>query len=94
MWITNSAEASIFLVFATVDQSAGYKGITCFLVEKDSGIKIAKKEKKLGIKASSTCVLNFDDLRVPANQVLGEVGKGYKIAIEILNEVGRLFHGT
>lgn len=87
MWITNSAEANIFLIFATVDASKGYKGITCFLAEKDMGIKIAKKEKKLGIRASSTCVLNFDDLRIPAANVVGEVGKGYKIAIEILNEV-------
>lgn len=89
MWITNSAEAELFLVFANVDPSKGYKGITCFLVEKDSGVQIAKKEMKLGIRASSTCTLNFDDLRVPANQVIGEVGKGYKIAIEILNE-GRI----
>lgn len=76
-------------MFANVDPSKGYKGITCFLVEKDSGVQIAKKEQKLGIRASSTCTLNFDDLRVPANQVIGEVGKGYKIAIEILNE-GRI----
>lgn len=89
MWITNSAEAELFLVFANVDPSKGYKGITCFLVEKDSGVQIAKKEQKLGIRASSTCTLNFDDLRVPANQVIGEIGKGYKIAIEILNE-GRI----
>lgn len=89
MWITNSAEAEVFLVFATVDPSKGYKGITCFLVEKDMGIEIAKKEQKLGIRASSTCTLNFDDVRVPAANVVGEVGKGYKIAIEILNE-GRI----
>lgn len=89
MWITNSAEADIFLVFATVDPSKGYKGITCFLVEKSMGVEIAKKEMKLGIRASSTCTLNFDDLRVPAANVVGEVGKGYKIAIEILNE-GRI----
>ena len=86
MWITNSAEAEIFVVFANVDPSKGYKGITCFLVEKDMGIEIAKKEKKLGIRASSTCTINFDDVRVPAANVIGEVGKGYKIAIEILNE--------
>ncbi|PIA14375.1 acyl-CoA dehydrogenase NM domain-like protein [Coemansia reversa NRRL 1564] len=86
MWITNSGEADIFLVFATVDPSKGYKGITCFVVEKDMGVVIAKKEKKLGIRASSTCQLSFDDVRVPAENVLGEVGKGYKIAIEILNE--------
>ncbi|KAJ2756376.1 hypothetical protein IWQ56_006342, partial [Coemansia nantahalensis] len=89
MWITNSAEADIFLVFATVDPAKGYKGITCFVVERGMGIKIAKKEKKLGIRASSTCQLAFDDVRVPAENVLGEVGKGYKIAIEILNE-GRI----
>ncbi|KAI5477322.1 short/branched chain acyl-CoA dehydrogenase [Pseudohyphozyma bogoriensis] len=89
MWITNSYEAEIFLVFATVDSSAGYKGITCFLVEKEMGVKIAKKEKKLGIRASSTCTLDFDDLKVPAANLIGEVGKGYKIAIEILNE-GRI----
>ncbi|KAJ2305944.1 hypothetical protein IWW55_001686 [Coemansia sp. RSA 2706] len=89
MWITNSAEAEVFLVFATVDPSKGYKGITCFVVERDMGVKIAKKEKKLGIRASSTCQLAFDDVRVPVENVLGEVGKGYKIAIEILNE-GRI----
>ncbi|ORY89561.1 acyl-CoA dehydrogenase/oxidase [Syncephalastrum racemosum] len=89
MWITNSAEADIFLVFANVDPSKGYKGITCFVVEKSMGVKIAKKESKLGIRASSTCVLNFDDIVVPKENVLGEVGKGYKYAIEILNE-GRI----
>ncbi|KAJ2080054.1 hypothetical protein H4R24_000008 [Coemansia sp. RSA 988] len=86
MWITNSEEAGIFLVFANVDPSKGYKGITCFVVEKDMGVVIAKKEKKLGIRASSTCQLSFDDVRVPVENVLGEIGKGYKIAIEILNE--------
>ncbi|KAJ1809283.1 hypothetical protein LPJ75_004415 [Coemansia sp. RSA 2598] len=89
MWITNSAEADVFLVFANVDPSKGYKGITCFVVERDMGVVIAKKEKKLGIRASSTCQLSFDDVRVPASNILGEVGKGYKIAIEILNE-GRI----
>jgi short/branched chain acyl-CoA dehydrogenase len=89
MWITNSKEAEIFLVFANVDPSKGYKGITCFVVEKDWGVEIAKKESKLGIRASSTCVLNFDDIKVPKENVLGEVGKGYKYAIEILNE-GRI----
>lgn len=92
MWITNSKEAEIFLVFATVDPSKGYKGITCFVVEKDMGIEIAKKEQKLGIRASSTCTLNFDDVKVPLENVIGGeemVGKGYKIAIEILNE-GRI----
>lgn len=69
-----------------IDPSKGYKGITCFIATKDMGIKIAKKEQKLGIRASSTCSLAFDDLRVPAENVIGGEGKGYKIAIEILNE--------
>lgn len=90
MWITNSQEAGIFLVFANIDPSAGYKGITCFVVTKDTpGFSIAKKEKKLGIRASSTCVLNFDDVVVKKEDILGEIGKGYKIAIECLNE-GRI----
>ncbi|CDH57980.1 acyl-oxidase [Lichtheimia corymbifera JMRC:FSU:9682] len=89
MWITNSGEADVFLVFANVDPSKGYKGITCFVVDKSMGVQIAKKESKLGIRASSTCVLNFDDIKVPKENVLGEVGKGYKYAIEILNE-GRI----
>jgi len=87
MWITNSYEASIFLIFANVDPSKGYKGITCFVATKDmEGLKVAKKEQKLGIRASSTCTLSFDDLRIPQENVIGEIGKGYKIAIEILNE--------
>ncbi|KXN84198.1 Short/branched chain specific acyl-CoA dehydrogenase, mitochondrial [Leucoagaricus sp. SymC.cos] len=89
MWITNSWEADFFLIFANVDPSKGYKGITCFIATKDMGIEIAKKEQKLGIRASSTCTLNFDDLKIPAENVLGGEGKGYKIAIEILNE-GRI----
>lgn len=92
MWITNAAEAEIFLVFATVDPSKGYKGITCFVVPRDLGVEIAKKEQKLGIRASSTCVLNFDGVKVPAENLIGgpeQLGKGYKIAIEILNE-GRI----
>lgn len=89
MWITNAAEAEVFIVFANVDPSKGYKGITAFVVDKDAGIEIAKKEKKLGIRASSTCVLNFDGLKIPKENVLGEIGKGYKIAIECLNE-GRI----
>lgn len=83
------AEYLQFLVFATVDPSKGYKGITCFIVDKEMGIEIAKKEQKLGIKASSTCTLNFDDVKVPLENVVGGdemIGKGYKIAIEILNE--------
>jgi butyryl-CoA dehydrogenase/short/branched chain acyl-CoA dehydrogenase len=94
LWITNSKEASLFLVFATVDPSAGYKGITAFLVEKDMpGFSLGKKEDKLGIRASSTCELIFDECKVPAENVLGEVGKGYKVAIETLNE-GRIGIGA
>ncbi len=89
MWITNSAEAETFLVFATVDPSLGYKGITCFIVERGMGVQVAKKEKKLGIRASSTCVLTFDNVRVPSENVLGKIGEGYKYAISILNE-GRI----
>src|ERR1700735_3104771 len=89
LWITNAKEAGLFIVFATVDRGAGYKGITAFLVEKHfPGFSVGKKEDKLGIRASSTCELIFDDCKVPAANVLGEVGKGYKIAIETLNEAG------
>ncbi|KAL0949109.1 hypothetical protein HGRIS_009196 [Hohenbuehelia grisea] len=79
MWITNSWEAEVFLIFANVDPSKGYKGITCFVATKDMGIQIAKKEQKLGIRASSTCTLNFDDLKIPAENVIGGEGKGYKV---------------
>lgn len=90
MWITNSMEAGVFIVFANLDPSKGYKGITAFIVEKGTpGFSIAKKEKKLGIRASSTCVLNFDDVVVPKENILGERGQGYKYAINILNE-GRI----
>ena len=90
MWITNSIEANLFIVFANLDLSKGYKGITAFVIEKDTkGFSIAKKEKKLGIRASSTCVINFDDVEIPKNQLLGEEGQGYKYAIGILNE-GRI----
>ncbi|KAH6608410.1 acyl- dehydrogenase [Trichoderma cornu-damae] len=90
MWITNSVEAGIFLVFANLDPSKGYKGITAFVVDKGTkGFSIAKKEKKLGIRASSTCVLNFDDVVIPKDNILGERGQGYKYAISILNE-GRI----
>ena len=89
MWITNSYEADMFLVFANVDPSKKHRGITCFIVEKSHGVTVAKKEIKLGIRASSTCALSFDDVRIPAANVLGEVGQGYKYAIEILNE-GRI----
>jgi alkylation response protein AidB-like acyl-CoA dehydrogenase len=90
LWISNAAEAGLFIVFTTVDPTAGYKGITAFLVERDTpGFTIGKKEDKLGIRASSTCELLFDDCHVPAANILGEIGKGYKIAIETLNE-GRI----
>ena len=94
LWITNAKEAGLFLVFATIDAAAGYKGITAFLVEKGApGFTLGKKEDKLGIRASSTCELILNNCVVPANQVLGEVGKGYKIAIETLNE-GRIGIGA
>jgi butyryl-CoA dehydrogenase/short/branched chain acyl-CoA dehydrogenase len=94
LWITNAAEAGLFLVFATLDADAGYKGITCFLVEKSmAGFSVGRKEDKLGIRASSTCELLFKDCRVPAENVLGEAGKGYKVAIETLNE-GRIGIGA
>ncbi|WP_348267895.1 acyl-CoA dehydrogenase [Edaphobacter paludis] len=94
LWITNAKEAGLFIVFATVDPVAGYKGITAFVVEKGAaGFTLGKKEDKLGIRASSTCELVFRDCVVPANQVLGEVGRGYKIAIETLNE-GRIGIGA
>jgi alkylation response protein AidB-like acyl-CoA dehydrogenase len=94
LWITNAKEAGLFLVFATIDWSAGYKGITAFVVEKDTpGFTLGRKEDKLGIRASSTCELIFRDCRVPGSQVLGEPGKGYKIAIETLNE-GRIGIGA
>ena len=94
LWITNAKEAGVFIVFATVDPSAGYKGITAFIVEKGmSGFSLGKKEDKLGIRASSTCELIFDNCVVPTANVLGEVGKGYKIAIETLNE-GRIGIGA
>ena len=94
LWITNAKEAGLFIVFATIDPTAGYKGITAFLVEKGApGFTLGKKEDKLGIRASSTCALIFNDCVVPAAQVLGEPGKGYKIAIETLNE-GRIGIGS
>lgn len=94
LWITNAAEASLFIVFATVDPAAGYRGITALLVPRDTpGLTVGKKEDKLGIRASSTCEVVFDGCRVPAAAVLGEVGKGYKVAIETLNE-GRIGIGA
>src|SRR4051812_20666552 len=94
LWITNAKEAGIFALFATVDPGAGYKGITAFLVERNlPGFTVGKKEDKLGIRASSTCELILEDCRVPKANVLGELGKGYKIAIETLNE-GRIGIGA
>ena len=94
MWITNGKEAGLFTLFATIDPSAGYKGITAFVVEKNfPGFIVGKKEDKLGIRASSTCELILEDCRVPRANVLGEPGKGYKIAIETLNE-GRIGIGA
>src|SRR5205085_1022439 len=94
LWITNANEAGLFIVFATVDPSAGYRGITAFLVERGvAGFTVGKKEDKLGIRASSTCELLFEECRVPRANVLGEVGKGYKVAIETLNE-GRIGIGA
>jgi alkylation response protein AidB-like acyl-CoA dehydrogenase len=94
LWITNSKEADLFVLFATLDSVAGYKGITAFLVEKKfPGFSVGKKEDKLGIRASSTCELILEDCKVPKENVLGEPGKGYKIAIETLNE-GRIGIGA
>jgi alkylation response protein AidB-like acyl-CoA dehydrogenase len=94
LWITNAKEAGLFVLFASIDPSAGYKGITAFLIEKAfPGFTVGKKEDKLGIRASSTCELILEDCRVPKENVLGEPGKGYKIAIETLNE-GRIGIGA
>jgi butyryl-CoA dehydrogenase/short/branched chain acyl-CoA dehydrogenase len=94
LWITNGKEGGIFILIATVDPSAGYKGITAFIVESDfPGFTVGKKEDKLGIRASSTCELILEDCKVPKENVLGEVGKGYKVAIETLNE-GRIGIGA
>ena len=90
LWITNAKEAGVFIVFATVNRELGYKGITAFVVDRSiPGFTVGRKEDKLGIRASSTCELLLEDCRVPKQNVLGEVGKGYKVAIEILNE-GRI----
>ena len=94
MWITNAKEAELFILLTTVDPTAGYRGITAFLVEKSfPGFAVGKKEDKLGIRASSTCELILEDCRVPKENLLGELGKGYKIAIETLNE-GRIGIGA
>jgi alkylation response protein AidB-like acyl-CoA dehydrogenase len=94
LWITNALEAGVFIVFATVDSAAGYHGITAFVVERGAaGLGLGKKEDKLGIRASSTCEVILEDCRVPKKNVLGDVGKGYKVAIETLNE-GRIGIGA
>jgi alkylation response protein AidB-like acyl-CoA dehydrogenase len=94
LWITNGNEADLFIVFATINPEAGYRGITAFLVDRGTaGFTVGKKEDKLGIRASSTCELLFEDCIVPRTAVLGEVGKGYKVAIETLNE-GRIGIGA
>ncbi|WP_456408526.1 acyl-CoA dehydrogenase [Caldithrix abyssi] len=94
LWITNAAEAEIFIVFANANPEAGYKGINAFIIERDfEGFSVGKKEDKLGIRASSTCELILENCKVPKENVLGEVGKGYKVAIETLNE-GRIGIGA
>ncbi|MGA2961277.1 MAG: acyl-CoA dehydrogenase [Candidatus Korobacteraceae bacterium] len=94
LWITNGKEASLFIMLTTIDPAAGYRGVTAFLVEKSfPGFSVGKKEDKLGIRASSTCELILEDCKVPKENLLGEVGKGYKIAIETLNE-GRIGIGA
>ncbi len=94
LWITNAYEAGLYLLFATVNPEAGYRGITAFLVERDfPGFQVGKKEDKLGIRASSTCELILDNCRVPKANVMGEIGKGYQVAIETLNE-GRIGIGA
>jgi short/branched chain acyl-CoA dehydrogenase len=94
LWITNAAESGFFLLFANANPEAGYRGVTAFLIERDfPGFQVGKKEDKLGLRASSTCELILDNCRVPRENVIGEVGKGYKIAIETLNE-GRIAIGA
>lgn len=94
LWITNGNEASVFICFANLNPTAGYKGITAFVVEKEfKGFTVGKKEDKVGIRASSTCELLFENCEIPKENVLGEIGKGYKIAIETLNE-GRIGIGA
>jgi butyryl-CoA dehydrogenase/short/branched chain acyl-CoA dehydrogenase len=94
LWITNGYEAGLFLLFANLNPEAGYRGITCFVIERDfPGFQVGKKEDKLGIRASSTCELILDNCRVPKANVLGAAGKGYKVAMETLNE-GRIGIGA
>jgi alkylation response protein AidB-like acyl-CoA dehydrogenase len=94
LWITNAAEAEVYVVFATLDPEKGYRGVTAFIIERDTpGFSVGKKEDKLGIRASSTCELIMDDCFVPGNRVLGDPGKGYKVALETLND-GRIAIGA
>ena len=94
LWITNALEAGVFVVFANTDPGAGHRGITAFVVEREfPGLGVGRKEDKLGIRASSTCELLLDECRVPRANVIGDVGKGYKVAIEVLNE-GRIGIGA
>ena len=94
LWISNAAEAGLFLVFATINPDAGHRGITCFLVERNTpGLSVGRKEDKLGIRCSSTCEVLLDNCRVPAKNILGQPGKGYKVAIETLN-AGRIAIGA
>ncbi|MSO20453.1 MAG: acyl-CoA dehydrogenase [Acidobacteria bacterium] len=94
LWITNAYEASVYLLFANANPAAGYRGITAFLIDRDTpGFQVGRKEDKLGIRASSTCELLLDDCRVPKENVISEVGQGYKVAIETLNE-GRIGIGA
>jgi alkylation response protein AidB-like acyl-CoA dehydrogenase len=94
LWISNAAEAGLFLVFATIDPAAGHRGVTCFVVERATeGLKVGRKEDKLGIRCSSTCEVVLDNCRVPAANILGAPGKGYKVAIETLNG-GRIAIGA
>jgi alkylation response protein AidB-like acyl-CoA dehydrogenase len=94
LWITNASEADVFILFANANPEAGYRGITAFLVERGfAGLSVGKKEDKLGIRASSTCELVLEECRVPRANVIGEVGKGYRTAIETLNE-GRIGIGA
>ncbi len=94
LWISNAKHAGVFFVMANVNPSAGYKGITCFVVDRDTpGLKVGKNEDKMGLKASSTCAVHFDDVKVHEKNILGKVGQGYKYAISILNE-GRIGIGA
>ena len=94
LWISNAKHAGVFFVMANINPSAGYKGITCFIVDRDTpGLKVGRNEDKMGLKASSTCAVHFDDVKVPERNILGKAGQGYKYAISILNE-GRIGIGA